>query len=150
MKDIAPRLIELFKSGYCTPQISRLARKLKEPATTLHYNIKKLEGSGALLACKAVFDYKKVGMGFCTYILLTLSPDEYGDPERIGKELAKLKEVESIDVITGDWEIIAKIRTKDIDEYYGLVKNVISRPGINKIKSLTSMKQLKSEFVTQR
>ena len=30
MKDIKPRLIELFKEGYCTPQIARIAKKLKE------------------------------------------------------------------------------------------------------------------------
>jgi len=43
MKDIAPKLVQLLKLGYCTPQISRLAKKLQEPSTTIHYNIKKLE-----------------------------------------------------------------------------------------------------------
>ena len=39
MKDIQPKLIELFKEGNCTPQISVIAKKLKEPSTTIHYNI---------------------------------------------------------------------------------------------------------------
>ena len=43
MKNIEPKLISLFKEGYCTPQIARIARKIKEPSTTIHYNIKKLE-----------------------------------------------------------------------------------------------------------
>jgi len=30
MKDIRPRLIELLRKGYCTPQISVLAKKLGE------------------------------------------------------------------------------------------------------------------------
>ena len=37
------KIIDLFKEGYCTPQISQIAKKLKEPSTTIHYNIKKLE-----------------------------------------------------------------------------------------------------------
>tara|TARA_Y100000031_G_C8175515_1_gene363901 strand:+ start:681 stop:1130 length:450 start_codon:yes stop_codon:yes gene_type:complete len=147
MKNITPKLIKLFKEGYCTPQISRIAKKIKEPSTTIHYNIKKLEKEKAIRAYKAVFDYNKIEEGFCNYTLINLSPDEYGDPERITKDLAKHPEIESIDIITGDWEIILKIRTKDIEAFYSFIKNVISRKGIVKIKSLTSMKQIKTEFV---
>ena len=64
MKNIQPKLINLFKDGYCTPQIARVAKKLKEPSTTIHYNIKKLEKEKAICTYKAVFDYKKIGEGF--------------------------------------------------------------------------------------
>jgi len=147
MKDIAPKLINLFKEGYCTPQIARIARKIKEPATTIHYNIKKLERDGAIKAYKAVFDYKKIDEGFCSYVLISLAPTEYGNPEKISKELAKHPQIESVDICTGDWELVLKVRVKDQDEYYNLIKNVISREGIVKIKSLTSLKQIKTEFV---
>ena len=148
MKNIAEKLVKLFKEGNCTPQIAKIAKKLKEPSTTIHYNIKKLEKEGAIKTYKAVFDYKKVDEGFCVFVLINLSPDEYGNPENIGKELAKHPQVESVDICTGNWEMILKVRVKDQDAYYKLVKNVISRKGINKIVSLTSLKQLKTEFVT--
>ncbi|MDO8642946.1 MAG: Lrp/AsnC family transcriptional regulator [Candidatus Woesearchaeota archaeon] len=147
MKNITEKLVTLFKEGNCTPQIARMAKKLKEPSTTLHYNIKKLETEGAIKTYKAVFDYKKIDEGFCVFVLISLSPDEYGNPEHIGKELAKHPQIESVDICTGNWEMILKVRVKDQDAYYNLVKNVISRKGINKIVSLTSLKQLKTEFV---
>lgn len=147
MKDVGPKLIRLLRTGYCTPQIARLAKRLVEPSTTLHYNLKKLETEGAIKSYKAVLDHSRIGEGFCVFILLNLSPDEYGDPERIAKDLAKLEQVESADIITGDWELILKVRTKDQDAYYEFVKNVLSRKGITKIKTLTSLKQLKSEYV---
>lgn len=147
MKDIGLKLVELFKKGYCTPQIARIAKELKEPSTTIHYNIKKLERENFVRAYKAVFDYKKINEGFCAFVLISLAPNEYGNPERIGKELAKHGEVESVDICTGDWEIVLKVRVKDQDAYYELIKNVISRKGIEKIKTLTSLKQLKTEFV---
>ena len=56
MKDIKPKLISLFKEGYCTPQISKIARTIDEPSTTIHYNIKKLESEGVLKTYKGVFD----------------------------------------------------------------------------------------------
>lgn len=147
MKDISRKLVNFFKKGYCTPQIARIAKELKEPATTIHYNIKKLEKIGAVRAYKAVFDYKKIDEGFCAFVLIAISPEEYGNPENIAGSLAKLPEVESVDICTGDWEIIVKVRVKDQEEYYQLVKNVISRKGIEKMNTITSLKQVKSDFI---
>jgi DNA-binding Lrp family transcriptional regulator len=148
MKNIRPELIRLFKEGYCTPQISRIARIINEPSTTIHYNIKKLEEEGAIKVYKASFDYRKIGEGFCTFVLIALSPTEYGDPERIASELAKNKEVESVNVVAGDWELIIKIRTKDQDEYFNFLKNVISKEkGIEDTRSIISLKEIKTEFI---
>ena len=147
MKDITIKLIQLFKLGYCTPQIAQIAKKLKIPSTTIHYNIKKLEKDKVIRTYKAIFDYKKIDQGFCTYVLTSLSPDEYADPEKIGAELAKHPEVESVDVCTGEWELMLKVRVKDQDEYYDFVKRVLSRKGIAKTKSLVSFKQMKTEFI---
>ncbi|MAG73355.1 hypothetical protein CL620_03505 [archaeon] len=148
MRDITAKLISLFKEGYATPQIARIAKKLKVPSTTIHYNIKKLEKEGAIKRYKAVFNHKKIEQGFCAFVLISIAVEEYSDPEKFATELAKHPEVESVDICTGDWEVILKVHVKDQDEYYNFVKNVVSRKGITKIITLTSLKQLKSEFVT--
>jgi DNA-binding Lrp family transcriptional regulator len=148
MKDIKPKLIRLFKEGYCTPQISRIAIAIDEPSATIHYNIKRLEEEGAIKTYKAVFDYKKIGEGFCAFLLIALSPSEYADPERIAADLAKHREVESVNIVAGDWELIVKVRTKDQDEYFSLLKNVISKEkGIEKTRSIISLKDIKTEFM---
>jgi len=148
MKNIQPRLVELFKKGFCTPQIARIAKATNEPSTTIHYNIKKLENEGAIKAYKAVFDYNKINEGFCSFVLISLSPKEYSSPESVARRFAKHKEIESVDVIAGDWELILKIRTKNQNEYYDFLKSVISKEeGIRKTKSIISLKQLKTEFV---
>jgi len=125
MKNIEPKLIELFKTGYCTPQIAQIAKKLKEPSTTIHYNIKRLEKEGKIKAYSAVFDYKKINEGHCTYILVNLIQEKYGDPEEVAKMIAKDSKVESVDICTGDYELLIKLRSKDIDDYYQWVKQAI-------------------------
>jgi len=148
MKDIKPRLIGLFKEGYCTPQIGRIAREIDEPSTTIHYNVKKLESEGAIKTYKAVFDYGKIGEGFCAFVLIALSSDEYSDPERIANSLARHSEVESVDILAGEWELIVKIRAGDQEEYYRFLKDAISKEkGIENTNSLISLKQVKTEFV---
>ena len=148
MKDIQPKLIRLFKEGYCTPQIGRIAREIDEPSTTIHYNVKKLESEGAIKAYKAVFDYRKIHEGFCSFVLIALSSNEYTDPERIAENLAKHNEVESVDILAGDWELLIKVRAKDQDEYYQFLKNVISKEkGIENTNSIISLRQVKTEFI---
>jgi len=148
MKDIKPKLIKLFKEGYCTPQIARIAKNIHEPSATIHYNIKKMESEGAIKTYKAVFDYKKIGEGFCAFVLIALSSDEYADPERIAHNLTRHREVESVDILAGDWELIIKVRTSDQDKYFEFLKKVISgEKGIEKTNSIISLKQIKTEFV---
>ena len=148
MKDIRPKLIKLFKKGYCTPQIGRIAQTIDEPSSTIHYNIKKLEKEGTIKTYKAVFDYRKIDEGFCTYVLIALSSGEYADPERAASSLARHDEVESVDILAGDWELIVKIRVRDQDEYFEFLKRVLSKEkGIENTNSIISLKQVKTEFV---
>lgn len=147
MKNITEKLVKLFKSGYCTPQIAKIAKNINEPSTTIHYNIKKLENEGTIKAYKAVFDYKKIDMGFCSYVFINLSQEEYGNPEKIANILAEYDEVESVDICTGGSELLIKLRTKDIDDYYEFIKMCVSKYKFKKTKSVTSLKQIKTEFV---
>ncbi len=147
MKNIEPKLIEALLAGGCAPQIMKLARATKTASATIHYNIKRMEKEGKIRAYKAVFDYSKINRGFCTYVLVNLSDEGYRDPEKIAKELARFDEVESVDLITGDWEMLLKVRTKDIDDYYRFVQAVYAKRGLGKTKSLSSLKQIKTEFV---
>jgi len=80
--------------------------------------------------------------------LIALSPTEYADPERLATNLARKKEVESVDIVAGEWELIVKVRTKDQDEYFNVVKNVISKEkGFEKTISIISLKEIKTEFI---
>jgi DNA-binding Lrp family transcriptional regulator len=147
MKNITPKLIKLFKQGYCTPQIAKIANKIKEPSTTIHYNIKKLEKEGAIKTYKAVFDYGKINEGFCAYVFVKLTSKAGADPDKILSEFARYEEVESADILAGEWDIILKIRAKNQDEYYEVLKSVLAREGIEKTTSFISLKQFKTEFV---
>ena len=148
MKNIRPKLIRLFKEGYCTPQIARIAKTINEPSATIHYNIKKLEKERAIRTYKAVFDYKKIDEGFCVYILLKLTAEAGAYPDRIAVELAKYEEIESIDLLAGEMDLILKTRMKDQDAFYELLRSILAREGIEKTTSMISLKQIKTEFVS--
>jgi Lrp/AsnC family leucine-responsive transcriptional regulator len=147
MKDLKPKIIELFKQGNCTPQITVLAKELKEPSATIHYNVKQLEKEGLIKTYKAVFNYKKINQGYCSYVFITLSPEDYAHPEKIGKALAEDARVESVDVASGEQELIVKLRAKDVEEYYAVTSDWIKKYKLKKITNMTSLHQIKSEFI---
>ncbi len=149
MKDIREKLLKLLKSGYCTPKISLLAKKLGIGSTTIHYNIKRLEQDGVITGYRAILDYDKAGMGFTSYILVNLLPNQYDDPEKICKRIAGFDEVESVDIVTGQYEIIIKARTSSIDEYYSFIRRLLKIKGISRITSLNSLKEIKSDFLAR-
>ena len=80
-------------------------------------------------------------------MLINLDRREYKTPEEIGKMLAKYQQVESVDIITGGWELIVKVRTKDIEEYYEFSKKALLIRGIDRTQTLSSLLEIKSEFV---
>jgi len=151
MKDIKPKLIGLLREGYCAPQIARIASALNEPATTIYYNIKKLETEGAIKTYKAVFDHQKIEEGFCAYLLLGLSPylaQTPVNPDEIAASIARNKEVESVDIVSGDWEFIVKVRTRNQEEYYDFLKRLFAKEsGARRSCSIVSLKQAKAEFI---
>ena len=51
---------------------SQLSKKLRMPITTIHNRIKKLEKLGVIKNYTVVPDYKKLGKGILSYILVTV------------------------------------------------------------------------------
>jgi len=87
---------------------------------------------------------QKAREGFCVLVLVALSPKVYRDPEKIANILAKHREVKSVDIAAGRWELILQVKTKDQNKFYEFLKNVISKEnGIVKTSSIVSLKRVK-------
>jgi len=153
MKNIEEELVEELRVGGCAPAITRLAKKLRKPGSTIHFNVKKMEKEGKILSYKAVFDYEKIGQGFTAFALVKLSSRVYekeGLTSEIAARIAGHPEVESVDVLTGEYELIVKLRAKDQKEYFSLARKCIAGEGIVKVNSLISLEQFKSEYVERK
>lgn len=151
MKEIEHTIIsKLLTKDYCSPKIATLAGKLHIPNTTIHYNVKKMEDEGKIIGYKAVFNSKKIERGFCVIAHMKLDGKSYNDMEsfvKFAKRIAINEEVESVDIVTGEWELIVKIRAKDQDEYFSNLQKIIEKAPIIKVNSMVSLKQIKSEYV---
>ena len=147
MKHLQGKLVPLIKQGGCGPKIVELARAPKEPAATLHYNLRKMEREGVIRAYKAVLDPAKIGEGFRVLALITLKPESYVDPEDVARRMAKHPQVESVDVCTGDWDLAVRLQVESQEAYYLLMKSLFLKKSVQRVKSLVALRTFKSEFV---
>jgi len=101
--------------------MKKIARKIGSPITTVYAKVKRMEDLGIIKHYKTVLDAKKLGKGTTAFILVsvgyrTLGIEKTLDQREIAKKIAKFPEVLEIHLISGDWDILIKVKVKDVDE----------------------------------
>ncbi len=114
-KDI--QLLRLIQEN-CKQSIKELARKIGLPITTTHARIKRLEKLGIIKGYKALLDAKKLGYGVTAFILISFSYEgEEGVSQRdVARKIASFPEVQELHIITGTWDMILKVKMRNVDE----------------------------------
>jgi len=103
-----------------------------------------MEQHGIIKHYKAVLDAEKLGKGTTAFILASFSYRKKDESEKIisqreiAKEIARFPEAQEVHIITGDWDILIKVKAKSVDEIGKFVIDKLRR--VNGIeKTLTCM-----------
>lgn len=139
-------IVELLKRD-AKLTTSQLSKKTGIPITTIHNRLKRLEKEGIIKGYTIIPDYAKLEKSLAAYILLTVSyrgpVGEKYSQEEIAKEIRKLKGVEEVCIVTGQSDVIAKVRVKDVEE---LNKFVIAGlreiEGVDKTQTLVVLNEI--------
>jgi Lrp/AsnC family leucine-responsive transcriptional regulator len=102
-----------------------------------------MEQLGVIKEYRAILDSRKLDYGTTAFILASVSygarSDDKAPTQRdIASEIAKLPEVQEVHIITGDWDLLIKLKGRDVE---ALGKLVIDRLRLVKgiEKTLTCM-----------
>lgn len=103
----------------CKRPVKDIGRRIESPVTTVYTRIKRLEDSGVIKGYKAILDAEKLGKGTTAFILASFSyrlpgTDRILSQRDIAREVARFPEVQEVSIITGDWDILIKIKEKDV------------------------------------
>jgi DNA-binding Lrp family transcriptional regulator len=128
MSDIGEKDLEILRilQENCRLRAKEISKKVDTPISTVFAKTKRMESEGIIQAYKAVLDPKKLGRGATAFILVSfeqqMGGQQAGPSQRdVAKEIAKLKEVQEIHIISGDWDMLAKVKAKDVDAIGKLV-----------------------------
>ena len=102
----------------CKMTAKTIAQKIDSPVTTVFAKIKRMEELGIIKGYKAILDSRRLNKETTAFILASFSYHLEGEgvlsQREIAKHVAKFPEVQEVHIITGDWDILIKVKEKDV------------------------------------
>jgi DNA-binding Lrp family transcriptional regulator len=90
------------------------------PVTTVFAKTRRMEELGIIREYRAVLSPEKLNAGTAAFILASVSYTAKSDTQpvsqrRVAEEIAKLPEVQEVHIITGDWDLLIKLRAESVE-----------------------------------
>lgn len=122
MESLDKRDLEILRllQKNCRRTAKEIAKKIGSPITTVYAKIKRMEDLGVIKHYKAILDSKKLDKGTTAFILASfaLRPGGREKPlsqRDVAKQIAAFPEVHEVHIITGDWDILIKVKADHVD-----------------------------------
>lgn len=120
--------------------VRQISKATMIPATTVHSRILSLKKEGIIRNYTVNLDHKKIGNKFTAIIFLSVDYEELRsinkDQHQLARELKSLPEVEWVDIVTGEIDMIAKVRVPDVDAFDEFLFHKLQKmKGIGKTQS---------------
>lgn len=141
------KILEILKSD-SSLTTRQIAKKTAIPITTIHNRIRKLKKDEIIKQYTIKLDHKKLGKHFLALVLVSCDykvlREKHKDQHDLVHEMARLPEVEHVEIVTGSVDMVLRVRTKDVEEYDEfLFKKFQVIPGVERTQSLVVINGLK-------
>ncbi|HHC19014.1 MAG TPA: Lrp/AsnC family transcriptional regulator [Euryarchaeota archaeon] len=114
-----------------------LAAALDISVTAVNKRLRKLEKMGVIRRYSVNLDFTKLGFGIIALVRMAIEPAKRND---VINELKKVRNILEFYEVSGDYDIVAKVIARDIDEYRDRVLMRLSKiDGIKKTSSMIVM-----------
>ncbi|MCW4029643.1 MAG: Lrp/AsnC family transcriptional regulator [Candidatus Bathyarchaeota archaeon] len=139
-KDLAILLLIQENSKLTANQI---AKKINAPITTVFAKTKRMEEMGIIKQYRAILSAEKLNLATSAFILAQVSyqAQNHETPitqRDVAEEIAKFPEVQEVHIITGDWDLLMKLRAENVEAIGRFVVDKLRRiKGLE--KTLTCM-----------
>jgi DNA-binding Lrp family transcriptional regulator len=136
-------LEELMANGKA--KIRSISRKAGLPMSTVHHRIMRMEDDGIIRRFSAIPDYKKVGLPICAYIFINVDYSKIESQDAVARQIRLLPNVMDVSIVSGDIDIIARIRAKDVDDLSdSVVEKLRNIKGVSRTVTSVVMKEIDS------
>lgn len=137
-------LHELKKDGRITN--AQLAEKIGLSASACLRRVQELEKSGVIAGYKAVVDTSKLGKGFKAFVTVGLATHTKEAQKSFEQAIVQSEEVLGCHNVTGEFEYLLQVETKDLTSYKSFHTNVLGDiPQVSKITTHVVMESVKDE-----
>jgi Lrp/AsnC family leucine-responsive transcriptional regulator len=98
----------------------QIAQKIGVPITTVFAKTKRMEESGIIKGYRAILSPEKLDANTAAFVLASVSyrtrTNESPVSQRtVAEEITEFSEVQEVYVITGDWDLLIKLRAESVE-----------------------------------
>jgi DNA-binding Lrp family transcriptional regulator len=99
---------------------NQIARKVNAPITTVFAKIKRMEEQELIKQYRAILSPEKLNLATAAFILASVSYSTKTDgtpisQREVAEEIARFTEVQEVHIITGDWDLLMKLRAENVN-----------------------------------
>ena len=137
-------LVSLRKDSKATTKA--ISEETGIPRTTVHDRITKLETRGIVRKYTVLPDYTKLGEDSTAFVFVSYDPRSGVRQQDVAEALSTMDGVYEVHMISGDWDIIAKVRGPSVEQIGALViDKVRAMGGVGKTVTSNVLRTVKDE-----
>ncbi|MEW6722420.1 MAG: Lrp/AsnC family transcriptional regulator [Candidatus Micrarchaeota archaeon] len=139
-------LLDALKSD-ARQTIAELSTRLGIPRATVHERIVRMKKAGVIRRFTIEQDYAKTGLPTMSFVLAAYSQAPRTDQHEAARQIAKIGGVLGVYIISGEWDLLIKVRGKTIEDIGTLILDRIrNTPGVAKTYTMACFEVAKDEI----
>lgn len=122
--------------------LSEIARRLDMGSATIHERVDKLEQEGYIREYRAVLDAELLGIDQVAFIRVQTETDQFSE---VAERLAEVDDLQEIHEVTGDTDLLLKIRVRDQADLTELIHRIGEFEGVRATGTDVALRSVKEE-----
>ncbi len=124
-----------------------IAAQTHIPRVTVRDRIQKMLKQGVIKSFDVSIDYKKIGYTTEVFIFVSFVPTPEISQRELAKRIAKLSGVHEVHIITGEYDLLLKVRGKNLEDIGTLVIDKLRQlKGVSRTLTIACFETVKEEI----
>jgi Lrp/AsnC family transcriptional regulator, leucine-responsive regulatory protein len=140
------RILQTIQTNGRVPVVD-LAERVNLSKSPCLKRLRRLEKDGFIRGYSARLDPKKLAQGHLVFVQVKLANTSRSVLEHFNRAVQTIPQIQSCHMMSGGYDYLLKIRSKDMEDYRILLSDVISAlPGIAQTSTFPVMEEVKDDI----
>jgi Lrp/AsnC family transcriptional regulator for asnA, asnC and gidA len=123
--------------------VAELAKRLNQPENTVRYRIERLVKNGVIRRFTALVDPRALGLNVSAAVMFKVDLKKL---DQLLEKLTSMKDVTNVYQLSGEWDLIAVVFAKDIQDLHERIEELRRTEGVKEMNVMITTRVIKSEY----
>jgi DNA-binding Lrp family transcriptional regulator len=141
MDDVDGKILKILQADGRTA-LSEIARRLEMGNATIHERVDSLEAEGYIKEYRAVLEPALLDIDQVAFVHVRTDPGQFSS---VAERLAEEQDVQEIHEVTGDFDLLLKIRVRERSELTELLTTIGGYEGVRETSTDVALRSVKED-----